>query len=266
VRQQPRSGPACPTVSDRDGSAPGKAPPTDAATVAVVTPTYDEVGNLERHVRGVLALGPAYRLVVVDDASPDGTGRLADALAREFPGRITAVHRPTKGGLAGAYACGIAVALAQEAGVVATMDADGSHRPADLAALVAALDDADVALGSRYRAGGSTPGWRPSRRVLSRFGGGYAAAVLRLPVSDATSGFRAMRRTTAAAAIAEPFRAVGFGVNLEMTWRAARRGGRIAEVPIAFAERASGASKLSPAIVLEGAVLVWRLRFADRRG
>lgn len=230
-------------------------------TVVVVSPTYNERATLERHTEAVLALGRRYRLLVVDDASPDGTGRLADELAAAHPDQVVALHRTRKEGLGPAYVAGLQAALAMAPDFVATMDADLSHDAADLARLVAAAETgADLVLGSRYVPGGCTPGWPRRRRLLSRLGGRYAGSVLGLPLADPTSGFRVLRRDTLAAIDLVSLRASGFAFNLELTWRCARAGCRIVEVPIAFHRRTAGASKLSGAIVAEAAVLVWKLR------
>lgn len=231
--------------------------------VVVVTPTYNEIDALPIHVARVLALGPGFRLVIVDDGSPDGTGELADCLAVAYPGRVEVVHRKRRGGLGSAYRAGIRVALRGDDAYLAMMDADGSHDAAALPRMIASAKRADVVLGSRYAPGGSTPGWPLRRRLLSRVGGRYAGLVLGLPVDDPTSGFRVMRRAAAETIDIDGVRAAGYAVNLELTWRAARAGLRVAEVPIVFRERETGASKLAPGIVAEAVVLVWRLRFGE---
>lgn len=231
--------------------------------LVVVTPTYNEIDALPMHVARVLALGPDYRLVIVDDESPDGTGELADRFAAEHPGRVEVVHRPRRDGLGGAYRAGIKEALRRDADVLAMMDADGSHDPADLPRLAVAAQRADVVIGSRYAPGGSTSGWPLWRRLLSRLGGRYAGFVLGLQIADPTSGFRVMHRAAAESIDIDRMLATGYAVNIELTWRALRAGLRVAEVPIVFRERVVGVSKLDPGIVAEAAVLVWRLRFGD---
>lgn len=238
-------------------SAPGRAP---VPAVTVVIPTYNERENLQALVPRVLALGEGYRVVVVDDASPDGTGEVADALAGRYPGRINVLHRPAKGGIGPAYAAGFRAALALSTPLVAQMDADLSHDPATLPVLVATAATHDLVLGSRYVPGGGTVGWPRHRRLLSRLGGHYARIVLGVPVRDLTGGFKVFRRETLAGLDLETIRADGYGFQIETTWRVLRSSGRVAEVPITFADRVAGASKLSRRIVVEAALVVWRLR------
>lgn len=234
--------------------------PGSAPCVTVVVPTYNERPNLERLATGVLGLGPAYALLVVDDASPDGTGVLADALAAAHPGRVTVLHRPGKRGLGPAYVAGFARALAAGTPLIAQMDADLSHDPADLPRLVAATADADLVIGSRYVPGGGTSGWSAWRRALSRAGCAYARRVLGVPIADLTGGFKVWRRQTLAALDLDRIAADGYGFQIETTVRALRAGARVVEVPITFRERVAGRSKLSRRIVAEAALLVWKLR------
>jgi dolichol-phosphate mannosyltransferase len=222
--------------------------------VTVALPTYNELLNLPLIVPEILAHG--YRLLIIDDNSPDGTGRLADSLAADLPA-ISVIHRPEKRGLGPAYAAGFDQALGQDAEVVIEMDADFSHDPADLPRLVAAIDEgADLAIGSRYVPGGSTPEWPWVRRVISKAGNLYARTMLGIPVRDATAGFRAF---TADALRALPYRdaeASGYGFQVEMAWRAHEAGLKIVEVPITFRDRARGTSKMGLAIVVEAMRLV----------
>lgn len=238
------------------------APP---GAVVVVVPTYNERENLPVCVERILALGARYRVVIVDDNSPDGTGKIADALARLHAGRIDILHRSAKLGLGPAYVAGLGAALATAADhdLIATMDADLSHDPADLPRLVAAVEcgGLDLALGSRYVAGGGTSDWPLARRLLSRCGGRYAALILGLPVADPTSGFKLFRPRTLRAIDVASIGSDGYVFNIEITHRALRRGCRLTEVPICFADRVAGRSKLSRRIMLEAAVQVWRLRF-----
>ncbi|MDQ3692807.1 MAG: polyprenol monophosphomannose synthase [Chloroflexota bacterium] len=227
-------------------------------------PTYNEAGNLERLVPAVLGHGPHYRLVIVDDGSPDGTGRLADTLATRFMGRIEVIHRSRKRGIGPAYVAGFAAAMATGAEIVVQMDADLSHDPADLPRLVAAAADADLVLGSRYVPGGGTIGWPLPRRLLSKLGGHYARLVLGVPVADLTGGFKVWRRSLLAALDFDQVRADGYGFQIETTYRAIQHGARLIELPIVFADRIAGASKLSRRIVIEAAVIVWRLRLEPR--
>jgi len=253
------------------GRAATAASPSLAATAGaiVVVPTYNERENLPVFVRRVLALGPAFRVLVVDDNSPDGTGAVADALAAAHPGRVSVLHRPAKLGLGPAYVAGLGAALAAAGPdeLVATMDADLSHDPADLPRLVAivAAGGCDVAVGSRYVPGGGTRGWPLGRRLLSRLGGRYAATILGLPLADPTSGFKVFRPAMLRAVDVRSIGSDGYVFNIEIAVRALRRGGRVAEVPICFAERVAGRSKLSRRIMAEAAVRVWRLRLDQGR-
>lgn len=238
------------------------------APIAVVIPTYNERDNIGAIVDAVLALGDAYRILVVDDASPDGTGALVDTLACQHPGQVRCLHRPAKRGIGPAYIAGFREALRQGGGgaaLIVQMDADRSHNPADLPRLVAATTSADLVLGSRYVPGGGTTGWSLGRRLLSRLGGRYARAVLGVPISDLTGGFKVWRCACLAAIDLDTLRADGYGFQIETTYRALEQGARVVELPIIFADRVAGASKLSCRIVLEAAILVWRLRFERSR-
>jgi dolichol-phosphate mannosyltransferase len=239
-------------------------PLPDQPAVVVVVPTYNERPNIETLVLGVLGLGPNYRLIVVDDGSPDGTGELADALAARFPNRMEVIHRTGKGGLGSAYVAGFGRALALAPDLIAQMDADLSHDPADLPRLVAAARGADLVLGSRYVPGGGTVGWPLSRRLLSRLGGQYARRVLGLPIADLTGGFKVWRRATLERLDLHALRSDGYAFAIETTWRARRDGASVTEIPIVFTDRVAGASKLSRRIVAEAALLVWKLRLEDR--
>jgi dolichol-phosphate mannosyltransferase len=228
----------------------------------VILPTYNERENLPAvvtRVRTALAsCTPPVdgSVLVVDDGSPDGTGELADALAREFPD-VHVLHRKRKDGLGGAYLAGFAAALAAHADLVIEMDADLSHDPADLPRLIAAArQGADVVLGSRYAPGGGVAGWSLHRRVLSRAGGRYAAAVLGLRLTDLTGGFKCFRASALRAVDRDRVVSRGYGFQIELTYAAVRAGLEIAEVPIVFREREHGKSKMSPAIALEA---MWRV-------
>jgi len=230
--------------------------------LCVVVPTYNERENLAALVAGVTAALPDASLLVVDDASPDGTGALADALAAGDE-RISVLHRPAKDGLAAAYVAGFRHALAEPAvQLVVQMDADGSHDPASLPALVRPVREQgfDFAIGSRYVPGGTTPGWTPARKLLSRAGGLYAGTVLGVGVHDMTAGFKCWRRGVLEAIGLERIEARGYGFQIEMTYRALRAGFRCKEIPITFADRTRGASKMSRAIFVEALGLVWKLR------
>ena len=233
---------------------------TARQSLTVVIPTYNEISNLRPLVMRLLELLPETHVVVVDDASPDGTGEVADALARES-GRLTVLHRPCKEGIGPAYVAGFRAALAQGTDLIATMDADGSHSPDDLLRLIEVSDKAELVLGSRYVSGGLTIGWPRGRRLLSRFGGVYARTVLGLPIADLTGGFKLYRRSALAALPLDQLTSDGYGFQIETTWQTVRQGYRVAEVPITFRDRVAGKSKLSRIIVIEAALMVWHLRF-----
>lgn len=222
--------------------------------VTVALPTYNELENLPLIIPEIVAHG--YRLLIIDDNSPDGTGRLADSIAADLSG-VSVLHRAEKEGLGPAYAAGFDRALADGAEIVIQMDADFSHDPGDLPRLFAAIEDgADLAIGSRYVPGGSTPDWPVLRQMVSRGGNLYARIMLGIPVRDATAGFRAY---TAGALEKLPYRdaeASGYGFQVEMAWRAHRTGLQIAEVPVSFRDRTRGKSKMGLPIVLEAMRLV----------
>jgi dolichol-phosphate mannosyltransferase len=197
-----------------------------------------------------------YRLLVVDDSSPDGTGEIADDLARSNPA-ISVLHRTTKEGLGPAYRAGFDRALADGAETVIEMDADFSHSPADLPRLVTAIDDgADLAIGSRYVPGGSTPDWPWTRRFISKGGNLYARVMLGIPIHDATAGFRAFKGSALRALPYEEAEASGYGFQVEMAWRAHQAGMKVVEVPISFKDRTRGTSKMGAGIVIEAMRLV----------
>jgi dolichol-phosphate mannosyltransferase len=225
----------------------------------VVIPTYNEAENLEPLVRAILpALASAtgtYRVLIVDDSSPDGTGEIADRLAVELDS-LEVLHRTEKDGLGRAYAAGFERALARGAELVIQMDADFSHDPAHLPALIAAAADADLVIGSRYVSGGGVTEWGALRRLLSRGGSWYARTILGVPVRDLTGGFKCFRRDLLERLSLTGFQTAGFGFQVEVTYRAARAGARVSEVPILFRDRRVGASKMSSRIVLEA---LWRV-------
>ncbi len=218
----------------------------------VVLPTYNEAESVANVVGGVRAALPEARVLVVDDSSPDGTGAIASALDG-----VEVLSRPAKSGLGAAYVAGFAHALAGGASEVFEMDADGSHAAADLPRLLAAVrGGADLALGSRYVPGGGVENWPLLRRAVSRGGCVYARAVLRVPVRDLTGGFKCFRASALEAVDFASVRAHGYAFQVELTYRALRRGLRVTELPITFREREVGTSKMTPAIALEAA---WRV-------
>jgi dolichol-phosphate mannosyltransferase len=234
-------------------------------TVWLILPTYNEAGNIEQATtvaaRTLDAVAPgAYRMLIVDDSSPDGTGELADRLAAENE-TIEVLHRGEREGLGPAYLAGFAHALAGGADLLVQMDADLSHDPADIARLVAAIDaGADLAVGSRYIPGGSVVQWGTLRRLISRAGCLYARILLGLPIRDLTGGFKCWRRTTLESIDLATVRSHGYVFQVELTLRAARRGFRVTEVPITFHDRQHGHSKMSARIALEAAWLLPQLR------
>jgi glycosyltransferase involved in cell wall biosynthesis len=222
----------------------------------VVIPTYDEVENIADVVGRVHASVPEAHVLVVDDASPDGTGDLVAELAAG-DARVHLLRRPGKAGLGSAYRAGFRWRAAEGFDVMVEMDADLSHDPAALPTLLGRVEDgADLAIGSRYVPGGSIPDWSWHRKALSRWGNGYARAVLGLHVADSTAGYRAYRASALTAIDLDSVRADGYGFQIEMAYRVARNGGRIDEVPIAFTDRVRGTSKMSGRIVVEALVLV----------
>lgn len=226
----------------------------------VVVPTYNEAACLEEVVRQALGSDPRLHLLVVDDASPDGTGALADALAAGDD-RLHVLHRARKEGLGPAYRAGLGWGLAHGYEALAEMDADGSHDPADLPRLLGALAGADVVVGSRYVPGGAVVAWPWHRRFLSRGGNAYVRTVTGLHLTDATAGFRAFRRVVLQAIRLEDLRSDGYAFQLETALRAWRLGFRLVEIPITFTERRRGASKLTKGVVAEAVarVAVWGL-------
>lgn len=227
----------------------------------VALPTYNELDNLEPMVTRLLEVLPMARILVVDDNSPDGTGRLADELAAR-DARVSVLHRPGKEGLGAAYRAAFTDLLARpDCRAIVQMDCDFSHDPADTVRLLDALErGADLAIGSRYVRGGGTPGWSIGRRWLSRGGSGFARAMLGLPAHDLTGGFKAWRPDLLRSIDIGRVGANGYGFQIEMTWSAHQRGGRIRELPIIFSERRAGASKMNRRIVAEALLMVLRLR------
>jgi dolichol-phosphate mannosyltransferase len=235
--------------------------------VLVVTPTYDEIDNIARHVRAVLAQPVRPDVLVVDDSSPDGTGAAVRALADERPGRVHLLERPGKEGLGAAYVAGFGWALDRGSwDVVVQMDADGSHEPAAIGDLVAATARADLVLGSRYVPGGRVEDWPARRRALSSFGNLYARTVLGTGLRDLTGGFKAWRRQLLADLGLDTVSAEGYAFQVETTSRAVSLGARVVEVPIVFRDRQLGSSKMRGAIAVEAMGAVWRIRTQSRSG
>lgn len=230
--------------------------------ITVVIPTYNEAENLARLVAALLAQPvPNLHLLIADDNSPDGTGRIADELAEEHPDRVSVLHRTVKEGLGRAYLAGFAHALAGGAQAVGQMDADFSHPPDRWPEMARALMDSDAIIGSRYVAGGSVDNtWPRWRKWLSAFGNAYARTILDLPVRDATGGFRLYRSGLLQRMPLERVRSNGYVFQVEMAYIAHLCGARFSEVPIYFADRQSGTSKMSLRIQIEAALRVWQVR------
>ncbi len=226
----------------------------------IVLPTFNEADNLEGIVAAVRTALPEARVLVVDDASPDGTGAIADRVAAADPA-VHVLHRAAKQGLGRAYVAGFRHALDRGAAFVFEMDADFSHAPSDLPRLLAAArGGADLALGSRYVPGGGVENWHPLRRAVSRAGCEYARRVLRVPVRDLTGGFKCFRAGALRAIDYESVRAQGYAFQVELTYRTLLAGLRVTELPIVFHERREGQSKMTWRIAAEAAFMVPRLR------
>lgn len=242
-------------------------PGADPGRVTVALPTYNESENLADMVEAILSHG--YRLLVIDDNSPDGTGEMADRLSDDHAS-LSVLHRREKEGLGPAYSEGFDRALEDGAEIVIEMDSDFSHDPSDLPRLVTAVDEgADVAIGSRYVPGGETPDWPMIRQLISKGGNLYARTMLGIPVRDATAGFRAYRADALRNLPYRKAEASGYGFQVEMAWRAYQQGLVVVEVPITFRDRTRGTSKMGANIVLEAMrlVTVWgigRLLGRDR--
>ncbi len=227
----------------------------------VCLPTYDERENLAPMIDAILAVVPQVDVLVIDDNSPDGTGRLADEIAAREP-RVKVLHRSAKEGLGRAYLAGFAWALARDYGLVLEMDCDFSHDPSYLPAMLAAAEGADLVLGSRYVDGGGTVNWGLLRKLISRGGSLYARTILGLAVRDLTGGFKCFRREVLEAIDLATVECTGYAFQIELTYRAARRGFQVREVPIVFADRRVGHSKMSRRIVLEAIRKVWSIRLS----
>jgi dolichol-phosphate mannosyltransferase len=265
-------------VPDRRGATPGssgqEAPDTvspelvagNVERALVIVPTYNERENAARIIHAVLSQDPRLDVLVVDDGSPDGTGDLVDEISSLNP-RVQLLRRPRKMGLGTAYVAGFRWALARGYGYVFEMDADFSHDPTHLRHFLAAVDDVDLVLGSRYLQGRvSVVNWPISRLALSYFANVYARFVTGLPVWDATGGFKCFRRTVLEAIDLNAVRSGGYAFQIEMSFRAWKRGFRIVEIPIVFVDRTEGTSKMSWSIAWEAVWMVWRLRLMSWTG
>jgi dolichol-phosphate mannosyltransferase len=227
----------------------------------LILPTYDEAENIEPFVEAVAGQLPAgSRILIVDDDSPDGTGRIADAIAARRP-EVSVLHRPRKEGLGPAYIAGFRLALSEGAELLMEMDSDFSHDPADLPRLLAAAEGADLVIGSRYVAGGGVGDWGFLRRAISRGGGAYARLVLGVGIRDLTGGFKCFRREVLERIDLDGVESRGYAFQVELTYRAIRRGFRVVEVPIVFRDRRVGSSKMTRGIVAEA---IWRVPMLRR--
>ena len=230
----------------------------------VCVPTYDEKENVVAIVEAVLAAAPEVDVLVIDDNSPDGTGRLADEIAAREP-RVHVLHRAGKEGLGRAYLAGFAWALARGYGLVLEMDADFSHDPRYLPAMLEAAREADLVLGSRYVPGGGTVNWGVARKLISRGGSLYARTILGIPIRDLTGGFKCFRREVLEAIDLPTVECTGYAFQIELTYRTLRKGFRVREIPIVFVDRRVGHSKMSRRIVLEALRKVWSIRASGFR-
>ena len=239
----------------------------DGDRVLVIIPTYNEVDNLERIVRRVRRAVPEADVLIADDNSPDGTGRLADELAAADQQHVHVLHRIGKEGLGAAYLAGFEWGLQRSYAVLVEMDADGSHQPEQLPDLLAALTRADLVLGSRWVRGGKVVNWPRSRELLSRGGNLWARLMLGLPLRDATGGYRAFRREALLRLGLDNVASAGYCFQVDLAWRAVKAGLRVEEVPITFVEREYGDSKMSRKIVAEALLLttVWGIGHRARQ-
>lgn len=229
--------------------------PQSHGRTCVIIPTYNERENLPIAVSGVRAHAPNVDILIVDDCSPDGTGQVADEMADADP-HVHVLHRAGKDGLGAAYLAGFDWCLDRDYDVIVEMDADGSHRPEDLGALLAEVTKSEVVLGSRWIKGGSVQNWPRSREILSRGGNLYTRAALGIPLADATGGFRAFRADVLRSLDLQSVASQGYCFQVDLAWRAWQRGYSVTEVPITFVERQIGTSKMSRAIVTEA---LWRV-------
>jgi dolichol-phosphate mannosyltransferase len=238
--------------------------PSGRRPALVCLPTYDEKDNVVPMVEAILAATPEVDVLVIDDNSPDGTGRLADGVAARQP-RVHVLHRAGKQGLGKAYLAGFAWALDRGYRLVLEMDADFSHDPAYLPGMLEAAREADLVLGSRNVPGGGTRNWGVGRKLISRGGSLYARTILGIPVRDLTGGFKCFRREVLEAIDLPSVECTGYAFQIELTYRALRKGFRVKEIPIVFVDRRVGHSKMSRRIVLEALRKVWSIRASGFR-
>ena len=231
----------------------------------VVIPTYNERENLGEIVPRILAVDSSFEVLVVDDNSPDGTGEVADELVRRIP-RVHVLHRSGKLGLGSAYRAGFRFALERDYDLVFEMDSDFSHDPASLPEFLTAIADADLVIGSRYLRGVTVVNWPMGRLLLSYTANRYTRIVTGLPLCDSTTGFKCFRREVLAAIDLDRVRSEGYSFQIEMNFKAWKKGFRIREIPILFSDRRVGHSKMSKRIVREAMAMVWRLRLLDLLG
>ena len=237
-------------------------PSSETTGPIVVRPTFNEAENLPRIVPAILEALPGGRILVVDDLSPDGTGEIADRLAAAEP-RVKVSHRKGPRGLGPAYIHGFRLCLEDPTCThILEMDADFSHQPKYLPDLVGAAEHADLVLGCRYMPGGGIEGWAAHRRAISRIGNRYARTILGLKLRDLTGGFKCFRREVLETIDLSAIQSVGYGFQIELTWRAIQAGFRVAEVPIVFPDRTVGESKMSPKIMHEAMLGIIRMRFS----
>ena len=225
----------------------------------IIVPTYNELENIRRLLPELMALGPDIRVLVVDDNSPDGTGKLADELAAEND-RISVLHRPGKLGLGSAYVAGFKYAIQQDVDCVFEMDADFSHDPAMIPRFIEEIASCDVVIGSRYISGINVVNWPMSRLLLSYFANIYTRVVTGMSIRDTTSGYKCFRREVLENIDLDEVRSDGYAFQIEMNFRCWRKGYRIREIPIIFVDRRSGTSKLSQGVINEAIWIVWWLR------
>lgn len=239
---------------------------TDLGKTLVIIPTYNEVENIERITGRVRAAVPEAEILIADDNSPDGTGDLADKLAAIDP-NIHVMHRLGKDGLGAAYLAGFHWGIDRGYDVLVELDADGSHQPEQLPSLLAALQGADLVLGSRWVKGGAVVNWPKSREILSRGGNLWTRIVLGIPLRDATGGFRAFRRDTLLGLGLDAVASAGYCFQVDLAWRALRAGFKVVEVPITFIEREYGDSKMSQRIVVEALLrtTLWGIAYRGRQ-